>query len=144
MSPTEPPFAHTVREVLVHEERVVAAYIYGSQCRGVQTPLSDIDLALVTAGQLSSVERGGLLRRIVLELGRLATGRRLDARLLDELPTAIRGRAVSEGILVFERDPVARVRAEVAARLDYHDYLHFEREGTRTGLAGLRRRLGIG
>ena len=79
-----------------------------------------------------------------LAIGRLVPGRSIDVRLLDELPTAIRGRAVSEGILVFERDPVARVRAEVAARLAYHDFQYFEREVLRDGLDGLRRRVGVG
>ena len=75
---------------------------------------SDADVALVLTGALSSLRRGQL--RVVLALARRAAGVRFDVRLLDELPTAVRGRVVSEGRLVFERDPILRVRAEVAAR----------------------------
>jgi hypothetical protein len=68
----------------------------------------------------------------------------LDIRLLDELPTALRGRAIAEGRLLFERDPAARVRAEVEARMAFHDFQYFERSGMEDGLKGLRRRLGLG
>jgi predicted nucleotidyltransferase len=131
-------------EALCDEPKVGAAYLYGSVARSEDTSLSDVDLALVPTGEIRPGERGPLLRRITLKVGRLAPGRRIDVRFLDELPTAIRGRAVADGTLVFEQDPVARVRAEVAARLDYHDFLLFEREGTREGLKGLRRRLDVG
>jgi predicted nucleotidyltransferase len=133
-----------VSEALCDEPKVGAAYLYGSVARGEDTNLSDVDLALVPTGELRQGERGSLLRRVLLKAGRLFPGRLLDVRFLDELPTAIRGRAIADGTLVFEGDPVARVRAEVAARLDYHDFLLFEREGAREGFKGLRRRLDVG
>jgi predicted nucleotidyltransferase len=135
---------HVVREALRDEEKVGAAYLYGSSARGEDTALSDVDVALVPVEELSPAERTPLLRRVTLKAGRLARGRRFDVRFLDELPTMIRGRVISDGVLIFEQDPVARVRAEVAARLDYHDFLLFEREGAREGWMGLRRRLDVG
>ena len=136
--------ADVLQDALDDEERVAAVYVYGSVARGEHTALSDVDVAIVAKTEMGSSERGDLLRRITLKLGRLVPGRTFDVRLLDELPTAVRGRVVSEGTLLAEKDPVARVRAEVATRLAYHDFQHFEREGTREGLAGLRRRLGLG
>ena len=138
------PVEESVRHALRDEELVGAAFLYGSVARGEESRLSDVDLALILSGNVESAERTRLLRRVTLEIGRLVAGRSIDVRLLEELPTAIRGRAISEGVLVFERDPVARVRAEVAARLDYHDFLYFEREGAREGLEGLRRRVSVG
>ncbi len=41
-----------------------------------------------------------------------------------------------------EKEPVARVRAEVRARMLYHEFLPFEQRGTAEGLAALRRDLG--
>jgi predicted nucleotidyltransferase len=133
-----------VHEALAAEGKVGAAYLFGSVPRGEETGLSDVDVALASTRDLRPDERSPLLRRVSLRMARLAPGRRFDVRFLDELPTAIRGRAVTEGILVFEGDPVARVRAEVEARLDYHDFLLFEREGVRQGWKGLRRRLEVG
>ncbi len=144
MSGVSDPPEKVVREALRDEEKVGAAYLYGSVARGEDSRLSDVDVALVATRDLRPDERGPLLRRAAVKAGRLAPGRSFDIRFLDELPTTIRGRAISDGVLVFERDPVARVRAEVAARLDYHDFLLFEREGAREGLKGLRRRLEVG
>lgn len=130
--------------VLASETAVAAAYLYGSAARSQTTPLSDVDVALVASGSLSDADRGPLLRRLGLELGRALPGSRIDLRWLAELPTAIRGRVVTEGRLVHEKDAAARVAAEVRSRMLYHDFLPFERRGTREGLAGLRRDTGDG
>jgi hypothetical protein len=83
-------------------------------------------------------------RAIVNAVGRALSGRRVDLRFLDDLPVAVRGRIVYEGVRVFERDAVVRLRQEVKARLEYHDFLAFERGGPRwvcrgraPGLSGL-------
>ena len=54
------------------------------------------------------------------------------------LPVSVRGRAVTEGRRVLDPGPPQRVEAEVRARMEYHDFPVFEREGTREGLRGLR------
>jgi hypothetical protein len=51
---------------------------------------------------------------------------------------------LAEGRLLVDADPATRVRAEVGIRMRYHDFLPFERYGTREGMAGLRRRLAHG
>ena len=52
---------------------------------------------------------------------------------------SIRGHVGTEGVRLLDRDPVERVQAEVRARMEYHDFPIFEREGARAGLSGLRR-----
>ena len=42
-------------------------------------------------------ERGELVRRLLVELGRAMPGATFEIRLLDELPIAIAGRVVTEG-----------------------------------------------
>ena len=133
-----------LRDALETEPSVAAAYLYGSVARSAATPLSDVDVAVVVTGDLDDRLRDELLRRATRRLGGALAGSRVEIRLLDELPAAIAGRAVTEGLLVFERDPVARLRAEVRARMLYFDFQPFERRGTREGLAGLRRSLGVG
>jgi len=120
---------------------VAAVYLYGSTARGQATPLSDVDLAVVLMPGVGQEERAGLQRRLLTALGRALSGRRVDVRFLDDLPVAVRGRIVYEGLRVFERDAVVRLRQEVKARLEYHDFLEFERAGLGPGLAGLRRKL---
>lgn len=127
-----------ISEALERRPELAAAYLYGSAATGHATPLSDIDIAVVTAGDLSPDRRSELLRELVLALERACPGSVFDVRFLDELPVTLRGRAVTEGRRVLDRDPERRVEAEVRARMDYHDFLVFEREGTREGLRGLR------
>jgi len=131
-------------ESLGKESAIAAAYLYGSVSRGTSTDLSDVDLAIVLEPGLDLHQRGSLLRRITMLMGRACPGREFDIRCLEELPAAVAGRVVTEGVLVFERDPALRVAAEVRARMLYHDFLPFELVGDSAGLRGLRRRLGLG
>jgi predicted nucleotidyltransferase len=133
-----------ISEVLRTENGVAAAYLYGSVARSEETALSDTDLALVISPGSDEHERGVIVRRLLVQLARQAPGRSFDVRFLDELPAAIAGRVMNDGELVYERDAAARVRAEVAARMAYHDFLYTERATLREGLEGLRRRLGDG
>lgn len=133
----------TIGHALREDGRVAAAFVFGSVARGETTGLSDVDVALVIAATSES-ERAGLVRDVALRLGRAVPGRTFDVHALDELPTAIAGRVVTEGKLVFERDAAARVRAVVDARMAYHDFAWMERATLGEGLAGLRRRLGDG
>lgn len=131
-------------ETLGEESAIAAAYLFGSVGRGTATNLSDVDLAIVLEPGLDLHQRGSLLRHVTMLMGRACPGRAFDIRCLDELPAAVAGRVVTEGMLVFERDPALRVAAEVRARMLYHDFLPFELLGDSAGLGGLRRRLGLG
>jgi len=134
----------TVRDAVEAEPRVAAAYLYGSVARGQATPLSDLDVAVVVAPDVPEAERGALQRRLIAALARRLPGRRVDVRLFDELPIAIRGRVLRDGRRVLDRDQVLRVREEVRTRMAYHDFLLFERAVLAEGLAGLRRKAGGG
>lgn len=138
------PIRRAVAEVLEQEPFAAAAYVYGSMARGASTPLSDLDVAVVLGPGVRSHERGELVRRLIAALEQRLDRRRVEVRLLDELPAAVRGRIVTEGVRVFDRDRARRVEAEVRARMDYHDFLPFELAGTREGLRALRERAGRG
>jgi len=127
-----------VEAALARATDLAAVYVFGSAARGSATPISDIDVAVLPVADLKSERRGGLLRALTTDLERALPGRRVQVSFLDELPIAVRGRVVTEGILVIDRDPPRRVAAEVKARMLYHDFLPFERQGTREGLRALR------
>jgi predicted nucleotidyltransferase len=129
----------TIGAVLGHRPELAVAYVYGSAARGIATPLSDVDVALVTCDDFPEECRGALLRDLTVELGRGCPGAPpFDVRFFDELPVSIAGRVIAEGVRVLDKDPERRVALEVSARMTYHDFLSFEREGTRAGLLGLR------
>lgn len=134
----------SVREALEDEVGVAAVYVYGSVARGRATPLSDLDVAIVASASVEKGERAGLQRRLLTLLERRIHGCRVDVRFLDELPVAVRGRVVGEGVRVLEKDAVLRVREEVRARMEYHDFAVFERAALGDGLRALRRKAGGG
>ena len=126
------------------QDGVCAAYLFGSTALGRATDLSDIDIALVLEEGRGELERAIIVQNSSAAISRAAPSKRFDVHDLRDLPAALAGRAISEGKLLFERDAAARVRAEVAARMAYHDFAWYERAFLREGLDGLRRRLGNG
>jgi predicted nucleotidyltransferase len=126
------------------QERIAAAYVFGSSASGKTTPLSDIDVAIVIRDDCDRHQRANVVQETELTLMRSRPGETFDVHDLDDLPIAIAGRAVTEGKLVFERDPVARVRAEVAVRMAYYDSAWLEQATLEEGLDGHRKRLGDG
>ena len=132
------------KEVLAADPEVAAAYLYGSVVRGTVTPLSDVDIAVLPESTVSEADRGALVRRLITRFERLHLGVRFEVRCLDELPIAVRGRVLHEGVRIANRNPALRVEAEVRGRMEYHDFLPFERRFVREGLDGLRRKLGRG
>ena len=114
---------------------IAAVYLYGSSVAGRPSRLSDIDLALVLSADSDDplfAER--VAARVSEELG---GGVEIDAHVAADLPLAVRGRVVTRGRLIYERDPSCRVEFETATRRLYFDFLPFlerdAREGLRTG-----------
>ena len=141
-SPERERFLVEARSVLSERADVAAAYLYGSAARGRTTPLSDIDLAILPVEGLSESARAMLQRHLVNRLGAIGGSESVsvDVRFFDELPLAIRGRILREGVLVIDRDLVLRVRAEVRSRMEYHDFQQFERAGTEQWVRAVRER----
>ncbi len=143
-APSHAALVGSVAQALETVPEVMAAYVYGSVARGTATSLSDVDVAVLLGDCVASDRRGGLIRRLTTLLERNCPGRRFEVRLFDELPVAIRGRIVGEGVRVVDRNREIRLRAEVRTRMDYFDFLVFERIGAKAGLKGLREVLGSG
>ena len=122
-------------QVLSDVPEVAAAYAYGSRVAGRPMPGSDLDIALVLAAGV----RGGdplLAERVA---GRVASELQasveIDAHIADDLPLPVQGRVVTQGVLVFERDPVRRVDFETSTRRLYFDFLPFLERDAKIGLA---------
>lgn len=124
-----------VARVLQREPDVAAAYAYGSRVSGRPLPFSDLDLALVLVEERDPddplfAER--IAARIATEL---RTAIEIDAHLARDLPLPVRGRVVTDGALVYERDPASRVAFETSTRRHYFDFLPYLRRDAREGLA---------
>jgi predicted nucleotidyltransferase len=116
---------------------VIAAMLIGSQARGNPGPLSDVDIAIWHDPDLDPAGR----LRLQLELAQAASEAlgtdEIDIVMLNRAPPLLRHRAIRDARLLVERDPVARVRLDARALLDYLDTKPLRAEMSR----GLRKRI---
>jgi predicted nucleotidyltransferase len=108
------------KEVLAStDDRLVAAYLFGSVARATASATSDIDVGILfrTAppGRLNDVRFNleGLLER--------ALGQTVQVVVLNQAPPDLIHRVLRDGRLLVERDRAARIRFEVRARNEYFD-----------------------
>ena len=100
-------------------EDIVCAYLFGSVARGVAGPRSDVDIAVLYAGE-PPPGMAGLGLRLGGELEH-ELGVPVDLVVLNRSPVDLVHRVLRDGVLVLERDRSARVRFEVKARNEYFD-----------------------
>ncbi len=118
---------------------VIVAYLYGSMATGQETPLSDVDVAVLTDRPLDDRARLSLEMSLADKLASLLAGRAADVRAAESLPLILKGRVITEGILVYCRDDFARVRFETSVRGRYFDFLPVYRRYQQENLARMRR-----
>ena len=117
-------------DVLRHVEGLVAVYLFGSYGTAYQTPLSDVDLALVfREGAAPGFHEEIMLRGSILD----ALGEEdVSITILNRAPVPFQFRVRSTGRLLYGAD--TRALADFTARLltrhaDFRiDYDHFVRE----------------
>jgi len=119
---------------------ITAAYVFGSVARGTATPMSDVDIALVTEPITQSsydqpklelgIQAGieDAARAVARPAGTEADAGapielpEIDVRIINNAPLTVRGRILQEGLLVYEGDHQARVGYAVATRKRYFDF----------------------
>lgn len=101
---------------------IIGAYLYGSRARGEAHENSDYDVAIFT-GRDPGTESTGRLEMDLCELLEKKSGLRcLDVRILDQAPLMIRGKVLTEGLLLYTGNEVARVRLERETRIRYFEF----------------------
>jgi len=93
---------------VLHEAGAAFAYLHGSRVTGGATPRSDIDVAAWWPHDPP------LASDVQLPVG-------YDLMVLNTAPLELRGRVAATGRLLFEGDPVARVRWEATTRKVWFD-----------------------
>jgi predicted nucleotidyltransferase len=105
---------------LLADRSVELAYLFGSAARGQTTPLSDVDIALVTERPLPPLARLDLELDVETELSNAGIPQ-ADVRVINKAPPAVRGLVVTEGVLLYCRDSRMRMAFETQARSQYFD-----------------------
>lgn len=122
-----------LRGLLEASPEVVTAYLFGSALTS-RSP-RDLDVAVVF-----SDETGDLAASLALQAHlESSLDRPVDLHELDRLPLDLRFRIVQRGLVLVDRDPVRRVRAEIAvfdAFNDFRPYLERIRTTARQRLVG--------
>ena len=101
------------------EERVLVAYLFGSYARGLETPRSDVDIAVL----LSEVPERPLEYYLHLER-ELAKVLEMDVDLvfLNDAPPLLKYQVIKYGRLLFSRDERVRVMFEAKSLCEYLDF----------------------
>jgi len=107
-------------EILFSEEnRVLAAYLFGSYARGSQTTESDIDVAVLLSDAPQKMLEYYL--HLVNELSQVL-GSEIDLIILNTAPPLLKHQTIKHGKLVYCRDEKARIQFEARAQDEYLDF----------------------
>lgn len=111
-----------IAEVLASaEDRLLAAYLFGSVARGMDSSRSDVDVGILLR-KASSGELNDLRFALEGDLER-ALGRTTQVVVLNNAPPDLVHRVLRDGLLLLDRDRAARIRFEVRVRNEYFDLL---------------------
>jgi predicted nucleotidyltransferase len=103
------------------DDRLLAAYLFGSVARGMDSPSSDVDVGILLQ-TASSGELNGIRFALEGDLER-ALRQRTQVVVLNNAPPDLVHRVLRDGRLLLDRDRVARIRFEVRSRNEYFDLL---------------------
>lgn len=117
--------------------KVVAAYIHGSYATGHQTPLSDLDLAVLFPPGHHLEFRQEL--ELLSELCEVAGEEDLNVILLRRVPPVLQYKVLSTGRLIYEGDPEAHSDFIELVIKRYGDFIIDFREFSRQYDGSLRR-----
>jgi len=123
---------HLLSEYCAQDSRILLAYLFGSQVRGIVGPLSDYDVAFLLDGTMAPAER----YRLAHEIGQLLGGCAVDLVILNAAPVELCYHIIAQGRRVYERDVATRVEFEANTLSRYGDMLPMLRQQREAILKG--------
>lgn len=106
-------------EVLRGDERLVAAYLFGSYAKGTARTDSDVDIAILFS-EPTPARLGGASDQLARRL-ETALDRDVDVVDLSRAPADLVHRVLRDGLLLMDRDRARRIAFEVRRRAEYLD-----------------------
>jgi uncharacterized protein len=141
--PTLAELERAVGIAVAQHPEIAAAWIFGSAARGDSGQDSDLDLAVLLKSSTAAASQAWL-RELAGALERYSGSGRVDILVLGEQGPVLRHRVLSEGRLVHDADPDARVAFEGRTIAEYLDWKPTHDIAMRTVFAGLRDRFARG
>lgn len=108
--------------ILKDEPEVVGAYLFGSQAKGQAGPMSDIDLGLILASNLSVKERDAIIKALFVKLSIALETNDVDILDLRTASVFLRYKAMFDGRLLFSKDQGLLNRLSFEAMQAYEDF----------------------
>lgn len=97
-------------DFLIHQPEVSLAYLFGSQAQVRAHSLSDVDVAVLFAAQITPAEQSRARLRLLGELMALLQREDVDLVVLNQASLLLRHRVLRDGRLLFANDDRERVR----------------------------------
>ncbi len=116
-------YSEKISGALSQDDRVIFAYLFGSQAGGRVGPLSDIDIA-VYLGEESELVQAKL--DLIGKLADILGTDRFDLVILNKAPLPLVARIIRNSRLLVDRDAFLRQRYESLILRKYFDFSLFE------------------
>jgi predicted nucleotidyltransferase len=135
--------ARAVSAEVAKRQQIAAAWIFGSAARGEADADSDLDLAVLLRPE-ATTEALDWLYDLAASLEPVSPSGHVDIVLLGRQGSVFRHRILSEGVLVHDADPDARIAFEGRTICEYLDWKPTHDIAMRVTFAGLRDRFARG
>lgn len=112
-----------IKSTLSKRTDIMFAYIFGSFAANMDTPLSDIDIAIFHKGKKSAYEYRMIEFEIENQLLQVLPYKKFDVRSLNDAPVTVTGKILNDGKLLFFRDEKFYYDYLVTQRILYMDYI---------------------
>jgi hypothetical protein len=101
------------------EKRVTVAYLFGSRAKKIQTPESDIDIAVLLSEPPKKMLQYYL--HLTSRLSRII-GNEVDLVILNDSPPLLKHQVIKYGRILYLRNEEARITFEARAQSEYLDF----------------------
>lgn len=112
------PNMNDILRYLDNVPNLMAAYLFGSACKGTMKKTSDIDIALLFS---ETHENTIDLLQLMVDLSRIS-GRNVDIIIMNTASPLLYHEILATGKLIYERDRLFRILSVVRNRRLYFDY----------------------
>lgn len=112
-------------EKIAHDFALKLVYLFGSKAKEINTPVSDIDIA-VFIDNYENQDLRQIFLDLIFEFSQLFKSDKIDLLILNEAPITIQFKVISEGKPLFQFNPEYRADYEEKVVKLYLDFKKFE------------------